>query len=280
MPSYMIFKHRGNPNTSLDLHLMQILRDAPRASLSMCMPTIDMWSLEIPDEDDHLLDKYKALPALGIWKVEEGDESDAGSEDDNDNDLPDEEAQDLPPRASAPADPTKPSLLTLPPEMRNRIYRFTLVDDVQPIPMPAAATESWPAEPALLQTCSQIRFEASSIYYKENKFSIHIANNDAARYIKRCKSSPARRNSEHGLVLDGAANWANLEGWVQAWWRCECDLPIPAPEQEGQGEGLHWVVRLVVKLGGYDAEMPWETVKGMIGEVRGALGEADERWMA
>ena len=58
-------------------------------------------------------------------------------------------------------------LLSLPPEIRNTIYRYALVQREISIRAPAFATAE---QPAVLQVNHQIRTEAIDIYYYENEF--------------------------------------------------------------------------------------------------------------
>jgi hypothetical protein len=55
--------------------------------------------------------------------------------------------------------------------MRNRIYRYVLVKAV-----PIQPTIVFHKEPGMLQTCRQIRREASKILYTENTFILRIHN--------------------------------------------------------------------------------------------------------
>ena len=63
-------------------------------------------------------------------------------------------------------DSQESALLRLAAELRNRIYRYTLISDL-PIDM---STTTATSAAALLATCHQIRREARSMYYTENTF--------------------------------------------------------------------------------------------------------------
>lgn len=65
------------------------------------------------------------------------------------------------PAGSTAVDAKHCSLPSLPPEMRNRIYRFALVENTK---IAISASAPLPVEPGLLRTRSQIRSEAKSIY--------------------------------------------------------------------------------------------------------------------
>ncbi|KAK4901852.1 hypothetical protein LTR27_001625 [Elasticomyces elasticus] len=83
------------------------------------------------------------------------------------------------------ASTTGPTLLTIPPEMRNRIYREALVkgrkDKSCVFPF-----FSIPDEPALLS----IRKEALSIYYCEHRFAFGVYDRKTGKdqYFQRCLS--------------------------------------------------------------------------------------------
>lgn len=77
------------------------------------------------------------------------------------------------------SDSTGPSLLSIAPEMRNKIYEHVLLSkhriDLSQLPHRK--------QPALLSVCRQIRTEAIAIYYNENKFSFKVKEYDAAKAI-------------------------------------------------------------------------------------------------
>lgn len=72
-------------------------------------------------------------------------------------------------------------LLTLPPELRNIIYRHTLVDGTFKIYGSGPSTQ-----PSLLQVNHQIRHEAIQLYYSENFFAWHIRAFDRTQYLTWC----------------------------------------------------------------------------------------------
>ncbi|KXT18396.1 hypothetical protein AC579_8180 [Pseudocercospora musae] len=80
-------------------------------------------------------------------------------------------------------------LLNLPAEMRNWIYREALCEDSW-----IKIDQDTFAQPALLRTCKQIRHEASSIYYHENRFEV------AALDMKRQLAVALVRQA--GVLLD------------------------------------------------------------------------------
>lgn len=174
--SYFI-KAEDFSKAALGEHLMQVLRDAPSSKLSLHSSDPEIWELESPAKIASVVEKHIAFsePVFGEGDVEDVNFSDTDGGIHNGNDH----LSTI--RASVPAAPTRPSLLTIPPEMRNRIYRCALV---QPEPIQLRPANRWPESPPLLQTCHQIRSESSGIYYQENTFEVHIHKYDAAKYIK------------------------------------------------------------------------------------------------
>jgi hypothetical protein len=67
-----------------------------------------------------------------------------------------------------------PLLLTLPPELRDRIYELVIIDDddISVGPRHPLPRQGYWQAPALLQSCRQIRSEAYKLYFARNKFRI------------------------------------------------------------------------------------------------------------
>lgn len=79
------------------------------------------------------------------------------------------------PSDSAPHSSTQtivqgPTLLSIPPELRNEVYTYVLVANSD-IEIPTSGRLS---SPSLLQVCQQITSEASAIYYGQNSFSATV----------------------------------------------------------------------------------------------------------
>ncbi|KAK4504855.1 hypothetical protein PRZ48_002818 [Zasmidium cellare] len=106
-------------------------------------------------------------------------------------------------------------LLKLPGEIRNRIYRFALVEsgnlDINP---------NGPGEPALLRVCRTVRNEGRSIYYTENVFTLKITEFNGAKYMPFMwqfdRYEPLVTKPNVMFDIRGRANWANLVEWVKA----------------------------------------------------------------
>lgn len=102
----------------------------------------------------------------------------------------------------------------LPAELRNIIYRLVLVQPNEH-GFQIAGTETLPDQPALLQTCRQIRNDAREMYFQQNEFIFNIVDFDAGPFIKWCRVSDAHRTACAWMSINGAPNWSNLKAWVE-----------------------------------------------------------------
>ena len=75
------------------------------------------------------------------------------------------------PKKMAAATTLPANFLTIPGELRNKIYRIALVSDGKIV-----VAKGQFVEPLLLRTCRQIRTEATKIYYLENEWTIDYPN--------------------------------------------------------------------------------------------------------
>jgi hypothetical protein len=123
-------------------------------------------------------------------------------------------------------------LLSLPAEIRNMIYRHSLVETVIKIPRDTSP----PNEPGLLQVNRQIRQETCRLYYTQNKFLWSIWAYNADIHIKWCRSSPFRLRSSTAYIFIGPRNWENIVRWLEAVYNKRgCPrLPGPLPRREGR----------------------------------------------
>lgn len=118
----------------------------------------------------------------------------------------------------SPSPTTSGSLFTLPAEIRNKIYRYTLTS-----PSKIAVTAHGLREPALLSTCRPIRTEAASIFYYENTFAIdnNNYNSDALRrWAKKSRQISTQllssgRPAAVRSCRSERPNWPNLERWLK-----------------------------------------------------------------
>ena len=104
-------------------------------------------------------------------------------------------------------------LLELPPEIRNQIYRYVLV---LRWPRRVRVSKETSVQPALLQTCRQIRQEASDIFKRDNDIALFVAGSkiepqpqhwlwSVPRIYRLCPSC----DSEY------PPNWSTMELWCK-----------------------------------------------------------------
>ncbi|KAK5117151.1 hypothetical protein LTR85_008919 [Meristemomyces frigidus] len=99
-------------------------------------------------------------------------------------------------------------LLRLPPELRNELFRNVLLEDR--VVVNATHHET----PGLLRTWHQLRDEASSIFYQENKFLVE--------FVDLKPSAPPHHwtmvkwsSRDMAFTCLGHMNWANLKTWLK-----------------------------------------------------------------
>ncbi|KAK5124415.1 hypothetical protein LTR85_001632 [Meristemomyces frigidus] len=160
----------------------------------------------------------------------------------------------------------KPTLLSLPGELRNHIYRFALLS---PSRIPIGSDTL--AQPSLLHACHQVRKEAKPIYYKENKFCVTITNFhfglDMA-FTRQCM--PCRHlNVTAALVQIGQGSWQNLLNGLKACHEGSC-----GGLRYSEGEDLFWAYaarafEMVKDL----KSCPWPQVEKALDKYRLAVTE-------
>ena len=165
-----------------------------------------------------------------------------------------------------------PTLLTIPPEMRNRIYREVLVEGRITI----SGHDQLPTEPPLLRVCRTTRHEALSIYYQENRFRFLIVDNDASKYIKWFKSCIRREDANISIDPYDSRNRGNLLKWAEAFYRGECGMPGEPEDAQTEGDAVEGILSVVERLQRYG--VPWETVRAGLGDMRKALVAENQEW--
>jgi hypothetical protein len=172
-------------------------------------------------------------------------------------------------------DCTHSLLLSLPPEIRNIIYRYALVEDEIEIDPPMSPV---PEQPSLLQTNRQVRAEASDIYYKENEFVWCIEDFNVEAFVAWSESSRATKRSTLVMRLDGKPTWANLVWWLGVY----CTR-----KAQGLGfseEDVHPMVTAAEQLFKLASNLAkkglrWEEIKPNLELMREAFGNYDVEWL-
>lgn len=96
--------------------------------------------------------------------------------------------------------------------MRNRIYRYALIDEGRII-----LTDKDCAQPALLRTCHQIRTEASVLFYSQNKFQLQTNQPLHTRGLPHVQhwiwTMPGL--DEFDVFVEGNIEWDLFKCWLQ-----------------------------------------------------------------
>ena len=164
-------------------------------------------------------------------------------------------------------------LITLPSEVREIIYRYTLVQDKIIMLEPATKHHA-----ALLCCCTQIREEASQLYYCGNNFKSEIKDYmfPGVKYFRlRMEKYPQPAGSPSRLSWFGKLmfpNWRNLLAWLKA-------------HHEGKLPSAHLFShpQLQLVLPAFDKvkelkEQPWPLVERQLAGVRADMAARDSRW--
>lgn len=169
-------------------------------------------------------------------------------------------------------------LLSLPPELRNAIYREVLLENG----VVRITNEARPAPPSLLQVNRQIRKEATAIYYKENTLRFCIWKFDAGVYITWSQLFTFHGEFSTRWSFEGPRNWENLLQWVEASYTGKCtklQRSSTSPPQSSTGKTIvvgkffDLMNNLSLVQG-----MSWEKVKEQLEVVHDMLCATDEVW--
>lgn len=166
-------------------------------------------------------------------------------------------------------------LLSLPPEIRNSIYHYALVDNEDIVITPQVLTGA--TQPSLLQVNCQTRFEATEIYYKENMFCWHIDNFDSKLFRKWQASFTARREARLAFILNGAPDFKNLMEWLEAYSEGECTGVGQLVEEgdKGQSDVAAEMFAIVDTK-----DLSWSQAKQVLNCMRTAVGVYNSAWLA
>lgn len=130
-------------------------------------------------------------------------------------------------------------LLTLPPELRNRIYEYVFLDHLLAWHLDGSGQKARKI-PSILQTCHNIRNEAKSLFYSDETFTMErcfqdprehrmgdwaqISNPEKKESIlrgariarMRCDSVPTAKAMPRGRYADFEVIWLYNGGWTCA----------------------------------------------------------------
>ena len=168
-------------------------------------------------------------------------------------------------------------LLSLPGELRNRIYRAALVSD-RTIEIDKARWSTH--QPALLKTCRTIRAEAYRLFYIENKISTNIHDwNPVVKYeFQKLMASHRIRPMHLNHYFTGGPNWQNLMDWLQAvhQGRIGAISDAVGKPRPIERKTIGIMFKIVRKAKGVSA---WSQVEDLLVAHRELLGMNDARWL-
>ncbi|KAK3709932.1 hypothetical protein LTR37_010551 [Vermiconidia calcicola] len=104
----------------------------------------------------------------------------------------------------------QPTLLGLPGELRNKIYRNVLLERHA-----IRFTSTSCQQPSMLQTCWQIRTEATPIFYEENKFEVEVVDLACAPHSKHWRWNDDLPVKNVSICFKGQDSWSNFLGWLK-----------------------------------------------------------------
>lgn len=174
-------------------------------------------------------------------------------------------------------------LLSLPAEIRNEIWKFTVID-----PKPLSILKEKPKQPAITQTCRQIRAESIRYFYRGNSFTCTIINYDPINFKRYRKTADRYGLSTVVLTHRHSADATreilrrNFLGWVEGTFRGET---APLGYSAGHTEDTyHWdkLSHRIVKVFNIAKELrkvkaDWETAKVILLAAIDAAGVCGEK---
>ena len=178
-------------------------------------------------------------------------------------------------RESGYQDSRESRLLSLPPEIRNLIYRYALVEGEINIGHPHVL----PTLPGALQVNKQVRSETLDIYYKENVFVWYIDQFNADALTQWCLSSWDRYFAQMSFALTvyRKVSWTNVLRWLRAYYDFEV-IGITPPEWR-PSPVINAVDRLFAAVESWRKQgLNWEAIEENLEMMHSVLAEVDENW--
>lgn len=172
------------------------------------------------------------------------------------------------------------TLLSIPGELRNRIYRMTFEDGDKDGTV-TLNSSTFP-EPALLSVCTQIRDEAGPIFYSERIFAIDMtafASDAWGLFVQK-------RNDvleEFGVEMPSrrfgvwTPNWPNLLIQLRRWHK-GCFAGWNRGSYEGLLPTTHEMAFAMMDMVIDLEDMPWSKVEKILERYHRALITVDVRW--
>lgn len=180
----------------------------------------------------------------------------------------------------AATSPQPSRLLSIPPELRNRIYRNVLLD---PGRINVSATGF--TEPELLLTCKQIRSEAMGIFYNECTFVLDNDDYDPTTAI--AWTMKLRALSKRKIITNRCGpptifsqtrptpSWTNLLKWVKACHERQAGAMYAGETRKDAGAHI---ISACLLMGVNLRDTPWAGLEKVLEHQHCALVALDERW--
>jgi hypothetical protein len=162
-------------------------------------------------------------------------------------------------------------LLGLPGELRNRIYRYALVQHDRIIIDKNDGNGCM--QPGILRVCRQLRQEITKIYYEENTFRLNI-------YDCRLEPQPKhwiwKTGEQLWMSSSGEPMWSNLIEWMRRIHKrqllCIPGKPIDPDNSDGLPTLLWRTGEIATELHG----LPWAQVEKVLEKVRDVFNAKSE----
>lgn len=174
-------------------------------------------------------------------------------------------------------------LLSLPAELRNKIYKCCLIaDDIDDTEIPTILRKGVCSVlitkdlklPALLAVCRQIRMEATDIFYRSNKFHVPIHDWDASLYLAWRSHHSSNERKTLFYRVSGNPNWKNLEDWCRAVWSGVSPITTCDQSDGRKFQIVDAAHRIAVGARGKS----WANLERQLNGMRMVLGQLDRRW--
>ncbi|KAK3617304.1 hypothetical protein LTR56_025372 [Elasticomyces elasticus] len=177
-------------------------------------------------------------------------------------------------KAKATAPPVVSRLMSLPPELRNSIYEYVLLepDDID------VDTNLLP--PALIQVSPQIKAEASGIWYAQNQFHNDIidCNIEVAMKWRWHILRLGMPTSNGTSAILPSPNWTNLLRWCQYVCASGQAIRLNLEDDLNPEEAVVEAAHAIAYEHCYD-NRTWEECKLVLEPLRRIAGIVDNRWL-
>ena len=182
------------------------------------------------------------------------------------------------PQPSSPQLPsTRPSLLTLPPELRNMIYTMSL-DGSTPSETHIKVVSDLKL-PGLLHTCRQIRAETTKLYFGVNRFEVVITSFDSSLlrrfcHLRDCCKARARISVE----VKTSKNFGNLLEWCR-WVHRDARARYVGAETKNRPSKSYAIARAALGIARNGRGKSWGKCRQSLLKLRYALSAMEDGWV-